>query len=164
MVNSVTRKQDTRANRNGWLQARTPFSIETENQRKFVRVEIALPVAVKQIKDQAGNFIPEEDVYTVNGNILNISATGMLVDLESPVSEGDVVLIRFVLQDVEPLDNVLGIVKRMDADDERYLVGIEFIGCEELRDRLTQDQFETVKDSVCSFENRVRETLIRYLY
>ncbi len=164
MVNSATRKQDARIGRADSLQARSPFMVESENHRKFVRVDIGLPVEVKQIKDQSGNFIPEDDVYTVSGSILNISATGMLVDLEAPMSEEDIVLVRFTLQEVESLDNVVGVVKRMDVEGDRYLVGIEFIACDDLRDRFTMDQFETIKDSVCSFENKVRETLIRYLY
>ncbi len=164
MVNTTMRKLGAKTGYNDQLQARKPFKIESENHRKFVRVDIGLPVILKQIKDSSGNFIPEDDVYTVNGSILNISATGMLVDLESPVGEDDVVLIRFTLQDVEALNNVLGVVKRMEYEEDRYLVGVEFIGREELRDRLSQDQFDEVKDSVSSFENRVRETLIKYLY
>ena len=120
------------------IKVRRPFRLDKENQRRFVRLEISSPMSLNKIKDIFGNFWPAGEGYTIDGDILNISAGGVLVEIDQPLNEGDIVTMRFSLQGAETLDNVLGIVKRVDQDESCYLVGIEFICRDYLLDKLSK--------------------------
>lgn len=146
------------------LEAKQPFKVDRDNRRQFVRLEISAPVSLASIKDGLGNFCPEGDRFVHEGTILNISAGGVLVDLEQPVGERDIVLMRFILQEVESIDNVLGIVKRVEKDENSYLVGVEFISRENLKDMLSQSEIDLLNDSIDGFQEKVHEVLGRYLY
>ncbi|UCG61697.1 MAG: PilZ domain-containing protein [Candidatus Zixiibacteriota bacterium] len=147
----------------GKVEVRKPFKMDRDQQRRFIRLEISAPVWMKSVKDSLKNFTAEED-YHFHGTVLNISAGGVLVDLEETIHEKDIVLMRFILQDVEKLDNVLGVVKRVEKDGEGFLAGIEFINRENLKDMLSQAEIDLLSENVNGFEERVHEVLSRYLY
>ncbi len=145
------------------VEVRKPFKMEYENKRRFIRLEITGPVDLKSVKDCLSNFTPEEE-YHFQGSILNISAGGILVDLSQSINTADIVLMRLRLQEVEKLDNILGVVKRVEKDEDGYLVGIEFITKENLRDMLSEAEIDLLSENVSGFEERVHEVLSRYLY
>ncbi|UCE23381.1 MAG: PilZ domain-containing protein [Candidatus Zixiibacteriota bacterium] len=145
------------------VEVRKPFKMDQDSQRRFIRLEISAPVWMKSVKDCLENF-SAEDEYHYHGTVLNISAGGVLVDLEEEILEQDIVLLRFILQEVEKLDNVLGVVKRVDKDGDNYLAGIEFISRENLKDLLSQAEIDLLSENVNGFEEKVHEVLSRYLY
>lgn len=146
------------------LEAKGPFKVNRDNQRQFVRLEISAPVSLAAVKDSLGNFSPEGDRVVHEGAILNISAGGVLVELHEPLGERDIVLMSFILQEVERVNNILGIVKRVEKNDADYLVGIEFISRENLKDLLSESEINLLSDNVNSFHEKVHEVLSRYLY
>ena len=145
------------------IEVRPPFTLETESQRRFVRLEISAPVSLASIKDIFGNFVPEEHTYDCHGSILNISEGGVLAELEEPLNEGDIVAMRFVLQGTESLEHVLGLVKRCDPEDGCCLTGIEFIRRDSLTDRLTEAEFDLLDGKISDLENRVSDVLKSYV-
>ena len=146
------------------LRAKAPFKINKENKRRFVRLEIQSPMGMRKVKTPDGSINTSEKGYPITGEILNISAGGILVETEKPLSEQDIVAMQFGLQEVEKLDNVLGLVKRVDEDEEVFLVGIEFITLEKLEDYLSKPELDLLKDSYGDFQNRIQEVLSKYLY
>jgi len=144
--------------------ARKPFRVNRENKRRFIRLQISSPMTMKKIKDAVGNFWPEGDWHMINGTILNISAGGVLVDIDQPLLEGDVVCMYFTLQDVECLDNVLGLVKRVDGENGFFLAGIEFITRDYLNDLFSGGELEMLPNDLNNFDNSVREVLNKYVY
>ncbi|RME26743.1 MAG: PilZ domain-containing protein, partial [Candidatus Zixiibacteriota bacterium] len=98
--------------------ARPPFRVETENRRRFIRIEISTPMSLDRVRNGEGELQPLTDVQTIHGRILNISGGGVLVDLDQLIDEGDLVLMSFTLQGVEQLRDVAGLVKRVDHDSE----------------------------------------------
>lgn len=144
-------------------QIRKPFKVSQDNQRRFIRLEIATPLMLRKVRDIFGNFWPTQDEYQVDGEILNISPGGVLAELNQPLNENDIVALRFSLQETEIVDNILGLVKRVDNDEDTYLTGIEFITREQLEDRLSEAEMELLSDELGSFDNRVNEVLQRYL-
>lgn len=140
-----------------------PFAVQTENQRRFVRLEISAPMEMARVKDTSGQFWPEGQLQSINGMLLNISAGGVLVDLEQAVHEGDIVLMQFTLQETERLDNVLGLVKRAEHDGEGWLVGVQFISKAALTDFLSTAQIDLLPSSINTFEERVTEVMNRNL-
>jgi hypothetical protein len=49
------------------LVARKPFKVETQDSRRFVRIEISSPMSLSKIKDAGGNFEPDGDWHTLHG-------------------------------------------------------------------------------------------------
>lgn len=155
-VQDVTAGSDT-------VSARHPFKVTRENRRRFIRLEIASPMALHRLKDTGGHYWPESDRHSINGTILNISAGGVLVDLDQAIDEGDVVSMHFRLQEVESLDDVLGLVKRTDIESEGCLAGIEFVTREYLADHFSQAEMELLGDRYTNFNNSVRQVLNKYV-
>lgn len=146
------------------LAVRQPFKLQTQDSRRFVRIEISSPMSLRKIKDAGGNFEPDGDWHTLHGLILNISAGGVLVEVDQPLLEGDVVSMHFTLQEVESIDNVLGLVKRADHDDGTFLAGIQFITREYLEDLFSQAEMDLLPNSLTNFNEGVREVLNKYVF
>ncbi len=146
------------------MAARKPLRVEAENRRRYIRLEIAAPMSLQKIKDLAGNFWPEGDWHVINGTVLNISAGGVLVEVDQAVNEGDVVSMHFTLQDVEGLDHVLGFVKRVDSDQEGFIAGIEFISRARLADCFTNAEVDILSEEHVHFDESVRRLLNKYVY
>lgn len=144
--------------------ARKPFKVQEENRRKFIRLEIAAPMTLKKIKDRETHFWPDGDKHVINGLILNISAGGVLVELDQAVSEGDIVAMQFTLQGVETIANVLGMIKRADADEGVYITGIEFLSRKQLPDLMSRAEIDLLGDSCADFNERVKQVLSKYVY
>ncbi len=146
------------------VMVRKPFRISTEDMRRFVRLEVATPVTMRVIKDSLGNFEPDGGSLTFEGNILNVSPGGVLVELDHPLAENDIVLIDFRLQDVESIQNVLGIIQRVERDDDTYMDGIEFVTRKDLVDRLSQAELDLITPDAAHFQEKILQVLERYLY
>ena len=146
------------------FQARKPFKVEKEENRRFVRLEISSPMSMQRIKDAGGDFSPEGDWHTLHAMILNISAGGVLVELDQPLREGDIVSMHFTLQEIESLDHILGLVKRAEQNEGFFMAGIEFVSREHLNDILSQGEIDLLPDTMASFTESVRDVLNRYIF
>jgi hypothetical protein len=140
-----------------------PFKLEQDERRRYIRLEISSPMELRKIRDIGGQYWPTGDRHAIDGLILNISASGVLVEANQPVHEGDVVTMRFTLQEVEHIEHVLGLVKRVDNDDTGYLVGIEFITREDLGDIFTREQLKNLNNKLIGFDESVRRVLNKYV-
>lgn len=140
-----------------------PFKLETDERRRYVRLEISSPMGLQKVKDIGGRFWPRGEHRVINGLILNISASGVLIEVTDPVNEGDVVVMRFTLQEVEQLEHVLGLVKRADFDGEAYLIGVEFITREDLSDSFTALEMSELSSDMTDFDGTVRTVLNKYI-
>jgi len=146
------------------ISVKSPFKLYKDRNRRYIRLEISEPVAYRLLRDHSGGFWPMGNEYGYNGSILNISAGGVLLIGNEPIEEGSVILIKMTLQDVEVLDNIIGIVKRADVDGEEWLIGIEFISREHLPDYFSQAEHELLPDNVTSFNEQLRDVLNKYVY
>lgn len=145
------------------IEIRKPLKLQSENQRRFVRLTISSPINFKRIKDIFGNFSPNAEEYPIDGSILNISEGGVLVELDQPLNEGDIVAMRIVMEQVEPLEGVLGLVKRCDHDEDFHIVGIQFVRREDLVDRLSQAEMDLLSKDLNNFSQSVQQLMGRYL-
>ncbi len=155
-VQDVTVEADT-------LKARRPFKVTREDQRRFIRLEISSPMSLQKLKDTEGNYWPDGDWHVISGLVLNISAGGVLVDLDQAVDKGDVVSMHFTIQNVEGLEKVLGLVKRSDCEPEGCLAGIEFVTREHLVDRFSQAEIDLLDANHTNFDSSIRRVLERYV-
>ena len=74
------------------------------------------------------------------------------------------VRVRLTVHAVGSLDNVLGTVKRVDQDENCYLVGIEFIGRDYLLDRLSEGEMQMLSENLSDFTQTVHDVLKKYIY
>ncbi|MEA1981480.1 MAG: PilZ domain-containing protein [candidate division Zixibacteria bacterium] len=140
-----------------------PFKLQSENRRRFIRLEISSPMSLNRVKDIFSNFWPSGDEIIINGTILNISASGLLIDTDEPLNEGDIVSMHFSLQGVENINKVLGLVKRTDYQDDITIAGIQFVTKNDLQDRLSDGEMEMLDDDFCEFGSSVKYLLNRYI-
>lgn len=145
------------------MAARKPFTLRQEDERRFVRLEISAPMSLSTIKDLVGGFSPDGDWHVIHGMILNISVGGVLAELDQAIHEGDVVSMNFTLQEVEGLENVLGLVKRVDVEPDCNIAGIEFVTRQGLADHLSQGELDVLGDHYSDFNESVRQILDKYI-
>ncbi|MEW5924018.1 MAG: PilZ domain-containing protein [Candidatus Zixiibacteriota bacterium] len=158
----IINKPGTDSKRNT-ISVKAPFRIEKDEKRRFIRLEITDPLSYSVLKDREGSFWPEIDGPSYTGSILNISAGGVLVLSDAPLQEGTLVVIRMMLQGVEVINNVIGIVKRAESDEGEWLIGIEFITRESLRDYVSAAEYELIPKDVSSFDEHLRTVLNKYI-
>lgn len=142
---------------------RSPFKVTKDTRREFVRVEITSPLYLQCIKSTDGGFWAEGKGQPITGSILNISLGGVLVDLADPVHQGDIVSLRFNLQGELILENVLGLVKRTEESEGKYLTGVEFIDRKVLSDKLSAAEIDMLPKELNGFDDNVRKVLTKYL-
>lgn len=144
--------------------ARRPFEVRSENRRRFVRIEISSPMTMRKIRDTGGQLWPDGEWHVIHGTILNISDGGVLVDVDQNLQEGDIVSLHFIMQDVEPLADVLGQVMRADQDEAGILVGIKFITIQSLADRLSRAELDLLPETLTEFQACIKGALEKYVY
>lgn len=145
------------------ISIKKPFYVQKEKQRQFIRLEISSPMTVRQLKDIFGTFRPQDTDDMIDGTVMNISTGGLLVDLSSPLNEGDIVVMKFSLQDVETIDNILGLVKRVELDEDGSLAGIQFIDKKFLADKLTLAELDMIDERFSNFHQTIRKVLNKYI-
>jgi len=146
------------------LKVRKPLKVRQEENRRFIRLVINSSMSVQKIKDKEGHYWPEGDWHIINGMILNISAGGVLVELDQEVGDGEVVSMQFGLQEVSGMENVLGLVKRVDAEADCFIAGIEFIAREKLVDFFSEAELELLGGEHQNFDESLRHVLDKYVY
>jgi len=145
------------------LKVRPPLAIEQDERRSFVRLQISSPMSVKRVKDIFGKF-SAEGRGEIKAEILNLSASGVLVELEQPLNQGDIVGMRFEVEGVDNMGGVLGLVKRSEVSEDYHLAGIQFVSRAQLSDTLSESELDLISDNFTEFDQSVREVLGRYLY
>ncbi len=146
------------------FQVKPPFKIMEDNRRRFIRIDIDEPISFCTIKSTEGTFWAECDGPSGNGEILNISAGGILVYTEEPVMEKTLLSMSLQLEGCEKIDNILGLVKRTEIDSGGYLVGLESITREKLSDILTEEEVAQIPGTLSSFNERIQQVLNHYIY
>jgi len=146
------------------VSVKKPFKLIHEQTRRYIRLEISEPVTFSVLKDNEDGFWPDGDGASYQGGILNISAGGVLIVSTEPVGEGSLVLLKMSLQDIEVLDHIIGLVKRIDESDGEWLIGVEFIARERLNDVLSRGELDVLNAKIASFDEQLQKTLNKYVY
>ncbi len=141
-----------------------PFKIRQDGQRRYIRLEISEPVSYSVLKDGNGRFSPSAERPYYTGSILNISAGGMLIVSENPLEEGTMIFLKMFLQEIEALDNIIGVVKRAEMDAGDWLIGVEFVSRERLSDHLSDAELRMLPENAASFDERVKMALNKYIF
>lgn len=163
MSKEKTRNSAGTGHNRNTISIKAPFKIEKDEKRRFIRLEITDPLSYSVMKDRTNSFWPQGDGPAYTGSILNISAGGVLIFSEAPLEEGTLVVVKMMLQGIEVISNVIGLVKRAESDENEWLIGIEFITREKLTDYLSTAEYELIPQDYTSFDEHLRNILNKYI-
>jgi len=142
--------------------------ISRSQRRRFVRIDVAGQVTFKTVEMSMGHG-PEISLDK-SGELLNISAGGVLLNSSTNLKRDNLVLLNFRLKNSQRLENVLGVVKRHeqvnDPQDSQsdYLTGIEFLTKNQATEKLTHDVTETLPSTVNFFDEALQQAIVQYVY
>jgi len=145
------------------VSVKKPFALHKDKSRHYIRLEISEPLSFSILRDRENGFRTQPNEQIFQGSILNISAGGVLIETETPLGEGSLITMKMSLQEVETIDHVIGLVKRADADENMWLIGIEFISREYLVDHFSSAELEIIPPELASFDERLKMTLNKYV-
>lgn len=146
------------------FEVKPPFKIMEDNRRRFIRIDIDEPITFAAIKVADGGFWPQGDGPGGSGEILNISAGGILMFSSEPTMENNILSLSVRLEGCEAINHILGKVKRVEIDSGGYLVGLESITREKLADHLSAEEIDQIPADMASFTDRLRAFLNQFIY
>lgn len=142
--------------------------ITNSQRRRFVRIDIAGEVAFKVIEMKTDSE-PELSLEK-KGELLNISAGGILLNTNFSLNRDNLVLLNFWLKNSQRLENVLGVVKRHEPANDaengqvEYLTGIEFLTKEQATEKLPLNVNETLPSSVNFFDEALQQAIVHFVF
>jgi len=146
------------------FEVKPPFQIMEDNRRRFIRIDIEEPISFRVIKSAEGGFWPAGDGPCGDGEILNISAGGILMFTTIPIMQRSVLSMSLQVKGCLALQNVLGIVKRTDIDSGGYLIGVESITREKLDDIMSEEELSQLPPGAASFTEQLQLLLNQYIH
>ncbi len=142
--------------------------IKRSQRRRFVRIDIAgdITFRVLETKQQHGGGLSLEK----KGELLNISAGGILINTKEKLKQDDIILMNFWLKNSQRLMNILGIAKRVERSDETdsqaedNIIGIEFLSKEELGEKLPFNLAEFLPPDASCFNEALQQVIVQFVY
>jgi c-di-GMP-binding flagellar brake protein YcgR len=131
-------------------------------RRKFVRLDIDGKITFNLLGTSFENNSVGTD--TEQGSLLNISAGGVLMITSRNLEPGEYVLLTFRLKQTERLENILGVVKRVDPDDKNYLVGVEFLTKQQLMEKRYRHLAQNLPRAAHYFDDELQRHITQYIY
>lgn len=145
------------------LKAEFPFKLHTEERRKFIRLEVEESLVFDVLKHYNCALSPQGTDETRSGVTINLSEGGMLIDTIEPAAEGSIIAITLTLQQEIRVGDILARVKRLDSTVGTPLMGIEFVGRDDLSDCLSSAELELLDPRYNRFEKQVNKVLANYV-
>ena len=97
-----------------------------------------------------------------SGEILNLSEGGILLEVSQTVPEGVLLSMNLPLEGSGSLGGVLGLVKRVEEDEEKFLIGVEFCGTKRLKEFFKGKKFSLTAQNLKSFPEKIKESIEKY--
>lgn len=141
-----------------------PSKIERIQRRAFVRVEMILKVQYAELPDEP-DWERLQDLSWHKTSIADISAGGVLMGLESPLSEGTVLILKINLPDETGFPGaVLAEVRRTFTREEHHFGGLLFILRRDFRRFFFSAQSSRIPDVLKSFNCKAQDKLANFLF
>jgi len=142
--------------------------IKRSQRRKFVRIDISGEVTFKAIEFAGADQVQLS--LDKKGELLNISAGGVLIDTKMKLRQDDLVLLNFWLKNNQRLENILGLVKRLEGiddasdEDQGYIAGIEFLTKEKINSKHPGNVTERLPVKVNFFSDALQQAIVQFVY
>jgi c-di-GMP-binding flagellar brake protein YcgR len=137
--------------------------VKRSQRRRFVRIDIAGSITFRRI--DTSDVDQAEIGLEHKGELLNVSAGGVLLSTKSELKQNDFILLKFRLKNSQELDNILGLVKRLEKGEGRdFLAGIEFLAKEKVSQLLPGDFTEYIPTQVNFFDEALQKAIVQFVY
>lgn len=130
------------------------------HQRKYIRLEIKTKLRF-QLVFHSNHQPLAASTKILQGTMLNISQGGMLLLTSAELEPPDFLAVSFEMPGLARLSNVLGKVKRVEKNQKKYLVGIEFCEVADFYSSVSMQNCRQLPKNLESFRNKVKDLLLR---
>ncbi|MGB2696731.1 MAG: PilZ domain-containing protein [Candidatus Zixiibacteriota bacterium] len=139
------------------IKERNPASgVQSKNRRKWLRFEFASPILFRLISIDQGEPKIESNLERA-GELLDISAGGVLLATKKPVTDGNFITLNLNLKGVREVQGILGKVKRVEESEQGdFLVGVEFCSIESFPQLYQQ---ALTQKNIQSFDKKIMEAV-----
>jgi hypothetical protein len=140
------------------------YSEEKGGRRRFVRLDIATPFILNRINPHPTTIKSRVEPAVNHGMLLNISGNGILGAVDRKLEVDSFVVLSFELRGIGRIERILGKVKRTEkVARSEYLTGIQFMDPDDLYDELDNDEVDSLKKEVVSFNKKLKQLIIKHI-
>jgi len=142
--------------------------IRRSQRRRFVRIDIVGNITFKLVELDVNK--QEILSFEKKGDLLNVSAGGILLSTTEQLKQNDLVLMNFWLKNSQRLDSILGLIKRLEiseqseSQNDEYLVGVEFITKERAAEIIPSKLAELLPSGINYFNEALEKLVVQFVY
>ena len=142
--------------------------VRRQQRRRFVRIDIDGKLTFRCL--ETGSSGDKSVSLEKSGDLINISAGGILMATTENLQPDQIVLLNFSLKHNQRLENILGITKRFEKSQNsqtgknEILAGIEFLTKEKFEEKFSLDINEYLPSNVNYFDEALQQAIVRYVY
>lgn len=142
-----------------------PKSIRRVQRRLFCRVQTSEKLEYALIDPTMDWEDYDEKLVWHKSSCRDLSGGGMLISLEDKVESGQLLLLKVTSFKANNLPGmIVGVCRRVFAQDDRILTGIEFVGTNRLRKYFTQTQLKRLPPEATKFDNAAQDRLVTFTF
>jgi len=142
--------------------------IRRTQRRRFVRIDIAGNITFKAVELD----VNKHEILSLDkkGELLNVSAGGILLITSEQLRQDDLILMNFWLKNSQRLESILGLVKRLEKSEhsetnhDEYLAGIEFITKEKAAEIIPSKLAELLPQEINYFNEALEKLVVQFVY
>lgn len=138
---------------------RTAPTIQTQGQRRFTDLTLTGEVTLAVIKEPGSSFAAQGDDETFSGSILHFSEGSALIETTRVIQEGSLLSLSAEVETSETISDSLALVTRIDQDNDGWIMGLSFVGRDQLADILSGAELELLDKKFGSFATQVKRVL-----
>jgi c-di-GMP-binding flagellar brake protein YcgR len=137
--------------------------VERKQRRRYVRLDISGKMKFRIIESSGDSSMGAG--LEVDGNLLNISAGGVLFESPMKIQKDSIVILTFSLKGCHMLENILAVIKRCEkTGNNNFLMGAELVtknnyaeyGLKKLEDFLPQ--------GTGTFGDNLQKLVVQFIY
>jgi c-di-GMP-binding flagellar brake protein YcgR len=148
------------------------WSVQTEptqrgqkmQRRRYVRLDITSSIDIKLLVPASENS-NEPGLIPFRGEVINVSAGGMLIESADALPEDQYVILEFELNSTAHLTGIVGKIKRCDTEDEsQHFIGIEFCTKDDIEQNCPSEYQSLLNLQCVSFDERIRDLINKHVF
>lgn len=155
----------TKTEQGDWsVQSEEQGSGQSKQRRRYVRLDITSPIDIKLLVPASGEN-ETAGMIPFRGEVINVSAGGMLIESTDAMPENEYIVLEFELNKKAKLEGIVGKIKRCDTEDDcRHFVGIEFCTKEDIDQNCPAEYQQLLNEQCVSFDEKVRELINKHVF
>jgi len=132
-------------------------------RRKFVRLDISGTMTFRELGDTVKANVCLGAEFT--GNLLNISAGGVLFESPARLRNDSFVVMSFSLKGRHSLNNILAAVKRVEGSRNKgFLVGAEFLTRSNMTEHGLEKILKFLPPGTGTFDENLQKLVMQFIY